>query len=130
MSIINLLSDIGEDADLLLRSDDWLEQERKSVASELNDKAKELEKLLIAQRLKRALQQKNIVPVQQVLRNTENQPTDIVLKFMKLPDAIGLLEGNVGDTLDELNTAAQMLTWSRDGYDIPTSRSISGNVKS
>ena len=56
MSLINLLEDIGEDANLLTRSDAWLEQERTNVASELDERARELEKVLTAQKIKRLLQ--------------------------------------------------------------------------
>ena len=124
MSLINLLTDIGEDADLLTRSDEWLEQERRHIASELDEKARELEKLLLAQRIKRLLQQKNLVAVQQILRTANGEMKDIIVRLMKLPDAIHLMEQARIDTVDEANAAGQLLTWDLDGYDIDTSRSL------
>jgi len=124
MNLINLLNDIGDDADLLTRSDDWLEQERRIVASELDEKARELEKLLLAQRIKRLLQQKNLVAVQQILRTANGEMQDIIVRLMKLPEAIHLLEQCRQDTIDDVNTAAQLLNWNNDGYDLSTSRAL------
>lgn len=124
MSLMNLLNDIGDDADLLVRSDEWLEQERKVVASQLDEKARELEKLLLAQKIKRLLQQKNLVAVQQILRTAEGEMKDIIVRLMKLPDAMHLLEERKHDTIDEVNTAGQFMTWDNDGYDLATSRAL------
>jgi hypothetical protein len=124
MSLTNLLNDIGDDADLLTRSDEWLEQERKIVASQLDDRARELEKLLLAQRIKRLLQQKNLVAVQQILRTADGEMKDIIIRLMKLPDALHLLERHRRDTIDDVNVAAQLMNWDYDGYDISTSRAL------
>jgi hypothetical protein len=123
MSILNLISEIGEDADLLARSDEWLEQERKATAAELDRKAQELRALLLAQRIKRLLQQRNLVAVQQILRTADGEVRDIIIKIMNLPDALAILDHR-HDTLDEANTAAQILTWNRDGYDVATSAAL------
>lgn len=124
MSLMNLLEDIGEDADLLIRSDAWLEQERKNVASELDERARELEKVLIAQKIKRLLQQKNLVAVQQILRSANGEMKEIIVRLMKLPDAMHLMEQPQVDVLDGINTSSQFMTWDKDGYDIQTSRSL------
>jgi hypothetical protein len=123
MNLLELLNDIGEDADLLTRSDDWLEQERRSVAADLDTKARELEKILMATRIKRLLQQKNLVAVQQLLKNADGETKDIIIRLMKLPDAMSLME-QPADTLDEVNAAAQCMTWEKDGYDLSTSRAL------
>ena len=124
MSLMNLLDDIGEDADLLTRSDEWLEQERRNVASALDERVQELEKLLIAQKIKRLLQQKNLVAVQQILRSADGEMKDIIVRLMKLPDAVHLMEQSQVDTLDSINAAGQFVTWDNDGYDIATSRTL------
>lgn len=123
MTLIHLLNDIGEDADLLTRSDEWLEQERTLVASQLDEKARELEKVLLAQKIKKLLQQKNLVAVQQILRTADGEMKDIIVRLMKLPDAISLIDKQQ-DTVDEVNAAAQFMTWDNDGYDIATSRAL------
>ena len=124
MSLMNLLDDIGDDIDLLTRSDEWLEQERRNVASELDERARELEKLLLAQKIKRLLQQKNLVAVQQILRSTSGEIKDIIVRLMKLPDAMHLMGQSQVDVLDSVNTSSQFMTWDKDGYDIQTSRSL------
>lgn len=124
MTLNNLLHDIGEDADLLIRSDEWLEQERRIISCEIDEKIKELEKLLLAQRIKRLLQQKNLVAVQEILRSANGDPADIIIKLMKLPDAIYLMEQNNLDIMDGMNAANQLLSWDSDGYDIITSRAL------
>lgn len=118
------MNNIGEDADLLTRCDAWLEQERKIVASQLDEKARELEKLLLAQKIKKLLQQRNLVAVQQILRTAEGDMKDVIIKLMNLPDAIYLLEQQHQETIDKLNTTAQLTTWNDDGYDVATSRAL------
>jgi Cdc6-like AAA superfamily ATPase len=124
MTLTTLMSNIGEDADLLTRCDAWLEQERRTVASQLDEKARELEKLLLAQKIKKLLQQKNLVAVQQILRTAEGDMKDVIIKLMNLPDAIYLLEQQHQETIDEINTNAQTAAWAADGYDVATSRAL------
>jgi hypothetical protein len=59
-----MLRDIGDDADLLTKSDEWLESNRKSIAQEVDMKLQELKKILLAQKIKSLLQSKNLVAVQ------------------------------------------------------------------
>lgn len=122
MTLTNLLNDIGDDAELLTRTDAWLEQERKVVAADLDGKARELEKVLLAQRIKRLLQQKNLVAVQQILR-ADGEMKDIIIRLMNLPDAIHLLDQET-ETIDDANKASQFMTWGNDGYDICSSRAL------
>lgn len=114
---------MGEDADLLTRHDDWLETQRNAIQTDLEQKSTELRAILLAQRIKRALQQKNLVAVQQLIRSSEGKVVDIVIRIMNLPDAIQQLRKPL-DTLDEVNAAAQLFGWDRDGYDIPASKAL------
>lgn len=123
MTILNLISEIGDDADLLTRSDEWLEEERRATATELDKKTQELRIVLLAQRIKSLLQQKNLVAVRQLLHTTDGQTKDIIIKIMNLPDALRLLS-EPQDTLDEVNSTAQHLTWNKDGYDITRSAAL------
>jgi len=124
MSILTLVQELGEDADLLVRHDDWLEAERKSKAAELDRAANELRAIMLAQKIKRALQQKNLVAVQQILKDTDGKVVDIIIKILNLPDALSLLSTSQYDTLDQVNFAAQLSGWDNDGYDIATSASL------
>jgi hypothetical protein len=121
--LILQLTELGEDADLLVRHDDWLENQRKAAASELDRNANQLRAVLLAQRIKLALQQKNLVAVQELVRNTKGEVVDIAIKIMSLPDALQRLL-KTRDTLDEVNAAGQVYGWDIDGYDIPTSREL------
>jgi len=117
------MNSIGEDADLLVRSDEWLEQQRKATAADLDGHARELEKLLLAQQIKRILRDKNAVAVQKILQNSDGEVEDITLQLMNLPDALCHIEDPLND-LDSVNAESQVVTWSNDGYDVETSRSL------
>ena len=121
--LILQLTELGEDADLLARHDDWLENQRKITASELDRNANQLRAVLLAQQIKSALQQKNLVAVQELVRNEEGEVIDIVIKIMSLPDALQKLL-KTKDTLDEVNVAGQVYGWDLDGYDIQTSKQL------
>ncbi len=133
MNFLTLVNELGEDADLLARSDDWLEQERRAKAAELDQTANELRAILLAQRIKRALQQKNLVAVQQILKGADGEVRDIVIRIMNLPDAVTLLGATGADPLcepvqkdmiDAMNVTAQMSAWHSDGYDLATSAAL------
>lgn len=122
---MTLMHEIGNDADLLTRSDEWLEKERLRTADALQEVANTLRAIQLAQTIKRHLQNKNLVAVQQILRTTNGDVKKIIIKIMSLPDALVLL-AKPQDTLDQLNTAAQLHGWNRDGYDLATSAALRG----
>ena len=123
MKLTNMLRDIGDDADLLTKSDEWLESNRKSIAQEVDMKLQELKKILLAQKIKSLLQSKNLVAVQQLLRDNEGNIKDIIVRLMKLPDAVKLMD-NTKDMSDVATAAYQFEIWHEDGYDIVTSRAL------
>lgn len=123
MNLLTLMNEIGEDADLLARNDSWLAMERERKARELEEVAKELRAIDLAQRIKGFLQQRNLVAVQQILRDAGGDVVNIVVKIMNLPDAMSLLQDRT-DTLDHLNAAGQMSGWQNDGYDLVTSAAL------
>jgi len=123
MLLQSQLNELGSDADLLTRHDDWLENQRIATAARLDHNANELRALLLAQRIKRALQQKNLVAVQELVRNSSGETVDIAINIMSLPDALKKFVKPI-DTLDEVNAAGQVYGWDIDGYDIPTSKKL------
>ncbi len=124
MSLLTLMQEIGDDSDLLVRSDMWLEMERKAKATELDRTANELRAILLAQKIKCALQQKNLVAVQEILREeSSGEVRDIVTKIVSLPEALTTIT-QPHDTLDEINAAAQLMMWDSDGYDIRNSAKL------
>ncbi len=123
MNLTNLITEIGDDADLLARSDSWLAMERNRKARELEEISRELRALDLAQRIKGFLQQKNLVAVQQILRDADGEIQNILVKIMNLPDAMAILRSG-HDTLDAVNAAGQMVGWQNDGYDLATSAAL------
>lgn len=124
MSLQNLIEEIGDDADLLTRSDEWLEEERKSTAASLDRIARELHAIQMAQRIKRVLQQYNLVAVQSLVRSNNGDINNIAINVMNLPDAIKLLSSQNNDTIDAVNLASQLYGWNSDGYDVATSAQL------
>lgn len=123
MTLTTLIRDLGDDANLIIKSDRWLETERRDCAGEINDLAEKLRSIMVAQNAKRILQQSNMVAVQELTRTDEGDVADIVITIANLPDAIQSLN-NPADTNDQVNAAAQILTWGDDGYDVPASAAL------
>ena len=109
-----MIHEIGEDADLLARSDEWLDSQRKHITLQMSTLADELGAVLIAQKYKVKLQEKNLVAVMEI---EEDNAFDTVVKVMSLPDAINQLKFSTS----KLNKKAQYKNWEDDGYDIQTS---------
>lgn len=118
MSILSLIEDIGEDLDLLIRSDEWLEEERKSVAAELDRIANELRSIYIAQKLKRHLRQSDLVAVQSLIKNNDGEISDINIAIMPIKEAMGYLNNCSSDGSDPKVKMAQINCWRADGYDV------------
>ena len=124
MSLEKLMIEIGEDTDLLTRSDDWLEEERKSIAAKYDAIAKELRSIITAQKIKRHLQQRNLVAVQSLSRDILGQVYNTSVDIMNLPDAVWLLRNQNNDDLDKVNYLGHISGWESDGYDIETSSEL------
>lgn len=118
MSILSLIEDIGEDLDLLVRSDEWLEEERKSIAAELDRITNELRSIYTAQRLKRHLKLSDLVAVQSLEKDENGDVSDIKIAIMPLKDAMDYLQNNSQDELDTRSKMAQISCWKSDGYDV------------
>ena len=116
---MTLINDLGEDADLLTCSDEWLESERRSTATELDRCANELRAIHLAQRIKRALQQKNLVAVQELVRTIDGDIQDVLIRILDLPKAVRKIRNSaVHDHIDILNAITQYQGWKKDGYDV------------
>lgn len=124
MNLNSLLNEVEDNADLLTRSDEWLEAERKSISSKIEVLAEELQSILTAQRVKKKLQQKNLVAVQSLVKDAEGTVIDIIVRILNLPDAISLLKSDNNSVIDQLNMTANLAGWHRDGYDISTSATL------
>lgn len=111
-----LLKELNDDADLLTRSDQWLEEQRKSIASTIDNLLCELSSVIKAINIKRLLQDKNLVAVPEL----DQARGQLIIKVVKLKDAINILKNNSKkDELNAVNSAAILAGISKDGYDIP-----------
>ncbi len=111
---MTIQSELGDDATLLTKTDEYLELQRIKIAQEFSQLATELRTIQSAQRIKRQLQQTNHVAV----RCTEyrnNTPVDEVIKVIPLPDAIKLLKSDTPKNQKQINL------WVLDGYDVAAS---------
>ena len=93
-------------------------------AAQLGEVANELRAILAAQKAKTALQQKNLVAVQEIVRNDADEIQAILIRVMPLPDALTLFSQPPVDTSDKLNRAGMLSGWVDDGYDIQTSAAL------
>lgn len=113
---LTLMTELGRDIDLLIRPDDWLENQRKELATRASLLLEELDSVLTAQRLKRELQQTNRVAVLLSERTQENQLRDVAVKVMSIKEAIAL-KSHPKDDQDRVVLEAQVAVWRDDGYD-------------
>ena len=116
----HLLEAIREDADLLTKTDAWLEEEKNFFTEQLRKTIEELKPILLAIAIKQKLQQQNMVPRQKFIRGNTGQIEDVVIDFCKLPEALKDIIYNSKDTLDQLIAAGNVATWQIDGYDVNT----------
>lgn len=113
-----LIEAIKEDADLLTKSDQWLEEEKNYFTHILEATISELKPILLAILIKRQLQQKNMVPALKLQRDQNGDVSDVVIEICKLQEAIKDIRDN--DIYDRLIAAGNIATWHSDGYDIET----------
>jgi len=123
MILTNIIETIGEDVELITRSDGWLDREYQSCADKMDELAQYMRALQLAKQIKIILSHKNAVPLRQIIRDNQGNPAKIILRLMSLPDAILTIEKPQTEE-DELNIASQVLTWQRDGYDLDTSAKL------
>lgn len=116
--IAKLIDEIGEDADLLTYSDEWLEHQRICTSQKIDELLCTLQSIIAAQRIKTILQDRNMVPVQQIERDDDGNLTNIYLCIMNLPEALSLIKSKQIDTYDALNKATQHEVWRQDRYDL------------
>lgn len=123
MSVMELIDSMGSDAVLLTRNDEWLERQRLEAAKQIDELANNLRALMLAQRIKGLLQQRNLVAVQHILKNENGTIKNILVRLLPLPEAMRILQPS-DDALQEINRTAQIKTWKEDGYDIETSSKL------
>ena len=116
-----MLAELGQDAELLLMPDAWLENERVALQQQLSLLVEQLKPILTAQKFKIQLQQRNRVAVR-VIEKTAGQP-DVAIVVAPINDAVKLLERDKRDPtipadVSQENADQQLALWRKDGYDV------------
>ena len=123
-----IIEELGQDVELLVKPDAWLENQRINLQSQLSSLADELHKVITAQRLKRTIQQTNKVAVRRPIKQ-ENTPLHFNVKIKPLPDAIEDLKQDTENVslpteITYSNEEYHLTVWKLDGYDIKRSTNM------
>jgi len=126
---LTIMAELGEDTDLLLTPDEWLENQRLCLQQNMSLLAEQLDAVLVAQRIKRQLQQRNLVAVRCVEKEN-GTPRDVIIKICPVTDAIARLDDERNDPtipadVSGDNRDQQLDTWRADGYDIAAAKRLS-----
>ncbi len=122
--VLAIMNEIGDDAELLLVPDEWLENQRLYIQQKMALMAERLDGVLTAQRVKRQLQQSNLVAIRCVEKHN-GQPSDIIIKVCPITEALTRLSDEKRDPtipsdVSDENAKQQICVWRSDGYDIDT----------
>jgi len=119
-----LIHELGDDADLLVRQDSWLEQQRRETATKLDRLTSELRSIILAQRIKSTLQQRNMVAVLDDERDQQGEIACLSVLIKNLPDALKDFDRSRHDPNKRLSAGAQIAGWKADGHDVEASRAL------
>ena len=110
MNKLSINDELGNDIDLLTKSDRWLELQRAKVSQDLGIMLDDLRKIMAAIKIKRNLQQTNRVAVR--------LPDDFgdSVEILSLREAIKTLK--LFDEPQKSRYAPQIRLWEADGYDV------------
>lgn len=123
MNPTTLLRELKEDATLVLQPDSWLDSERERLATEIDRLTEELQLILLAKKAKNALQQRNMVAVQEFDRDENDNIVGETLVISSLPHALKKLKGKTSAT-DQAAVVAMLKSWQSDGYDLENSMAL------
>ena len=109
-----MMSNLGIDAILLTKPDNWLHHQRQIAENDLTELAESLRAIILAQRIKAYLKDRNLTA------EAIEVDDKVALAIMNVPDMINAIRQpstlkNYADLLDKLQTL------SDDGYDIEQS---------
>lgn len=126
---LTIMEELGEHSDLLLEPGAALELERIDLQTKMARMATELDLLLRALRIKRALQQRNLVPIRRPELDSNGLPVDISIRVCSLPDAVAVLEKDKANPdipadISHHNSAEHLRVWENDGYDVDAAREL------
>jgi hypothetical protein len=107
---LDIIDELGDDAELLTKSDIWLATLESSLSQRLTILLQDLERIQKTVRIKQRLQQQNLVAVKRSIHSGEL--SDEIIEILPLPKAVRL----IGYT----DYRSQINIWAADGYDVQT----------
>lgn len=115
---MNIPEDIRQDADLLTRSDSWLNTQIKILEVEHSKTGKELGLLKLVIKAKQAMYDSGLVAVHQFMRDKNGEIDDMVIKLVKASQAVRQLNKNGNDEPALLYKMGQMTCWDDDNVQV------------
>ncbi len=109
MNQLDIIDQLKDDVDLLLKPDAWLTAKKTAICQQLSLLASDLRSVVLAIKIKHDLQQTNLVAVQRTEKVGNFK--DCVIRVMPLPDAVAAIR--VGSA-----PVSQIGVWAADGYDV------------
>ena len=102
----DVISELADNAELLIKSDTWLAAVEAKLSQNLTILLNELQQLRTAIQIKHRLQQSNLVAVKRPVRN--GRISDEIIEILPLPKAIKLI--------NRTDYCGQLGIWAADGY--------------
>lgn len=99
MNLAGLISLLGDNVDLITKSDKWLESKRISLANSIEILTKEYSAIINAQAAKNILQQKNNVAIENVQKTAEGIIKDVSIDIVTLKKALQQIDDKTRDRL-------------------------------
>jgi hypothetical protein len=115
---MNIPEDVRQDADLLTRSDNWLNTQIKLLEEEYSKIGKELGLFKLVLKAKQAMYDSGLVAIHQFMRNENGEIDDMVIKLVKADQAIRQLNKNGNDEDALLYKMGQMTCWDNDNIKV------------
>lgn len=109
---------IRQDADLLTRSDSWLNTQIKVLEEEHSKIGSELGVLRLVLKYKKAMYENGLVAVHEIMRDEHGEIDDMVIKLVRATTAKKCLNDNGNDTAALLCKMGQLTCWESDKVNV------------
>ena len=115
---MNMPECVRQDADLLTRSNSWLNMQLQFLETEQSKIGKEIGLIKLILNAKKSMYDNGLVAVHEFLRDENGEIDDMVIRLVKVEDAIKNLNKNGNDTEALMYKMGQMTCWESDRVDI------------
>jgi len=111
---MNVPDEVTQEADLLTRSNNWLNVQIKLLEDEHSKIGKELGLLKLVLKVKKAMYKNGLVAIHQFCRDQNGDIDDMVIRLVKADQAVKRLDDNGNDEPALLYKMGQMTCWDND----------------